>query len=126
VPYSYRNGIQGFAGWKETTNIYGFETRGLPHPPDAPVIHKRASFLSGMHLLLSPVATTAGGVTECCMRYTVEREVDFVGKKVLIPSVKYCRKGESFTDGNGKKTRRQLFCKNSGSLCQLKMVFSIQ
>jgi hypothetical protein len=46
----------------------------------------------------------AMGVTECCMRYTIERETDFIEKKVLKPSVKYCRKGQSFIDGNGNKT----------------------
>ncbi len=44
------------------------------------------------------------GVTECCMRYTIEREVDFLEKKVLIPSLKYCRKGEKFVNGNGQQT----------------------
>jgi hypothetical protein len=44
------------------------------------------------------------GVTDCCMRYTVEREVDFIEKKVLSPSVKYCRKGQKFINGNGKQT----------------------
>jgi hypothetical protein len=44
------------------------------------------------------------GVTDCCMRYTVEREVDFIEKKVLLPSVKYCRKGQKFINGNGKQT----------------------
>jgi hypothetical protein len=44
------------------------------------------------------------GVTDCCMRYTVEREVDFIEKKVLLPSVKYCRKGQKFLNGNGKQT----------------------
>ena len=49
-------------------------------------------------------AFIAMGVTECCMCYTVEREVDFVEMKVLKPSEKYCRKGQTFIDGNGKKT----------------------
>lgn len=48
-------------------------------------------------------AFIALGVVNCCMRYTVEREVDFVEMKVLKPSKQYCRKGQTFTDGNGNK-----------------------
>jgi hypothetical protein len=67
---------------------------------------KEVFYFDGQEYLITsyPSAFIAMGVTECCMRYTVEREVDFVEKKVLTPSVKYCRKGQSFTDGNGKKT----------------------
>lgn len=49
-------------------------------------------------------AFLAMGVTDCCMRYTIERETDFIEMKVLKPSVKYCKKGQSFIDGNGNKT----------------------
>lgn len=45
----------------------------------------------------------AMGVTECCMRYTTERELDFQAGKVLVPSLKYCRRGQQFTDANGNK-----------------------
>ncbi len=46
-------------------------------------------------------AFIALGVTECCMRYTVEREVDFIEMKVLTKSTKYCKKGQKFINGDG-------------------------
>ena len=45
----------------------------------------------------------AMGVSECCMRYTTEREIDFQTGKVLLPSLKYCRRGQQFIDANGNK-----------------------
>jgi hypothetical protein len=67
---------------------------------------REVSYLDGQEYLITsyPSAFIAMGVTECCMRYTVEREVDFVEMKVLKPSLKYCRKGQTFIDANGKKT----------------------
>jgi hypothetical protein len=46
----------------------------------------------------------AMGVTECCMRYTLDREIDFLDGKVLQHSQKYCRKGQTFVDANGITT----------------------
>ena len=67
---------------------------------------REVSYLDGQEYLITSYqsAFIAMGVTECCMRYTVEREVDFIEKKVLLPSVKFCRKGQKFINGNGKQT----------------------
>ncbi len=57
------------------------------------------------YLITNPsYAFLALGVTDCCMRYTAEREVDFIDKKVLQKSVKYCKKGQKFVNGDGKET----------------------
>jgi hypothetical protein len=60
-------------------------------------------FLDGQEYLITGVqeAIQAMGVTECCMRYTVERETDFLEWKVLKPSMKFCRKGQTFVDATG-------------------------
>ncbi len=49
-------------------------------------------------------ALWALGVEECCMRYTTERELDFIHKKVLKPSLKYCKKGQYFLNADGNET----------------------
>jgi hypothetical protein len=57
------------------------------------------------YLITSPeFALNAMGVSDCCMRYTMEREVDFIDMKVLQKSMKYCKKGQKFTNGDGSKT----------------------
>lgn len=63
--------------------------------------------VDGQEYLITTIqqAFWAMGVTECCMRYTLEREVDFLDMKVLQHSQKYCRKGKSFVDATGTVTQ---------------------
>ncbi|MDA3942572.1 MAG: hypothetical protein PF694_03395 [Bacteroidetes bacterium] len=49
-------------------------------------------------------ALLALGVDECCMRYTTDRELDFITMRVLKPSVKFCKKGQRFTNADGNET----------------------
>lgn len=57
------------------------------------------------YLITNPsYAFLALGVNDCCMRYTAEREVDFIDKKVLMRTLKYCKKGQKFTNGDGSQT----------------------
>jgi hypothetical protein len=69
----------------------------------AGVQYNELFYLDGKeYLITSPeFALNALGVTECCMRYTVEREVDFIDMKVLKKSLQYCKKGKKFTNGDG-------------------------
>jgi hypothetical protein len=63
--------------------------------------------VDGQEYLITTIqqAFWAMGVTECCMRYTLEREVDFLDMKVLQHSQKYCRKGKTFVDATGTVTQ---------------------
>ncbi|KAF5046541.1 hypothetical protein DSECCO2_469730 [anaerobic digester metagenome] len=57
------------------------------------------------YLITNPsYAFLALGVNDCCMRYTAEREVDFIDKKVLMRTLKYCKKGQKFTNGDGSQS----------------------
>lgn len=60
-------------------------------------------YADGQQYMITSIqaAFWAMGITECCMRYTTERETDFQEMEVLKSSMKYCRKGQTFTDANG-------------------------
>lgn len=70
------------------------------------VQYNEVFYLDGSeYLITSPeFALNAMGVIDCCMRYSVEREVDFIDMKVLLKSMKYCKKGQKFTNGDGTQT----------------------
>ncbi len=69
-------------------------------------MYKEVFYLDGKEYLITNPGFVfyALGVTDCCMRYTAEREVDFIDKKVLQRTLKYCKKGQKFTNGDGSQT----------------------
>ncbi|HPB02959.1 MAG TPA: hypothetical protein PLZ67_08395, partial [Bacteroidales bacterium] len=70
------------------------------------VQYNEVFYLDGSEYLITrpEFALNAMGVTGCCMRYTMEREVDFIDMKVLQKSLQYCKKGQKFINGDGKET----------------------
>lgn len=72
---------------------------------DRPFVYKEVFYWNGRlsNFQIISTALFSLGVVDCSMRYTTEREEAFLDMSVLQQSMKYCKKGQKFINGDGTK-----------------------